>query len=423
MTGYNLLYFLYGASIMFHLLMVGLFWNNRRVMLNVYVAILMLVTAAQYIKDLSLLNEVYFQSGYEPLPSLSLDLLTVPLYAIVLVEACRPMWVTKRRALLFYAPFLTLMVASMVYPEPIVFDVIHVFSLVYGIALLVWSLHEVPVFERTLKAEFSFEGDINFHWLRGVILLFFVILLLWIYDSMHPSSDYDAAYLISSLVAWIVACFFFYRQARVLAVVRSYVVEQDASDIVPAAPDIVPTDAPNVVPVATPNVVATIVDEPTAVVTSAVDMGVDAPRSVEPQPSDASEEPTPSAAFVPSDEQDLQQEAAFAERMHILFERDCVYLNPRLRLTELANILGTNRTYLSQFINQCCDSSFYDFVNDYRIHHAKLLLHSTDDNLDVIAMKSGFNSLSTFRRAFMQREGKSPTEYRVSYGKNQVSNG
>lgn len=400
MTGYNLLYFLYGASIMFHLLMVGLFLNHRRVMLNVYVAILMLVTAAQYIKDLLLLNEVYFQSGYEPLLSLSLDLLTVPLYAIVLVEACRPMWLTKRRALLFYAPFLTLMVASIVYPAPIVFDVIHVFSLVYGIALLVWSLHEVPVFERTLKAEFSFEGDINFHWLRGVILLFFVILLLWIYDSMHPSSDYDAAYLISSLVAWIVACFFFYRQARVLAVVRSYVV-----------------------PIATPNVVATIADEPTAVVASAVDIGVNAPHSVAPQPSEASEEPTPSASFVPSDEQDLQQEAAFAERMHILFERDCVYLNPRLRLTELANLLGTNRTYLSQFINQCCDSSFYDFVNDYRIHHAKLLLHSTDDNLDVIATKSGFNSLSTFRRAFMQREGKSPTEYRVSYGKNQVSNG
>lgn len=400
MTGYNLLYFLYGASIMFHLLMVGLFLNHRRVMLNVYVAILMLVTAAQYIKDLSLLNEVYFQSGYEPLLSLSLDLLTVPLYAIVLVEACRPMWLTKRRALLFYAPFLTLMVASIVYPESIVFDVIHVFSLVYGIALLVWSLHEVPVFERTLKAEFSFEGDINFHWLRGVILLFFVILLLWIYDSMHPSSDYDAAYLISSLVAWIVACFFFYRQARVLAVVRSYVV-----------------------PIATPNVVATIADEPTGIVASAVDIGVNAPHSVAPQPLEASEEPTPSASFVPSDEQDLQQEAAFAERMHMLFERDCVYLNPRLRLTELANLLGTNRTYLSQFINQCCDSSFYDFVNDYRIHHAKLLLHSTDDNLDVIAMKSGFNSLSTFRRAFMQREGKSPTEYRVSYGKNQVSNG
>lgn len=408
MTGYNLLYFLYGASIMFHLLMVGLFWNNRRVMLNVYVAILMLVTAAQYIKDLSLLNEVYFQSGYEPLLSLSLDLLTVPLYAIVLVEACRPMWITKRRALLFYAPFLILMVASIVYPEPIVFDIIHVFSLVYGIALLVWSLHEVPVFERTLKAEFSFEGDINFHWLRGVILLFFVILLLWIYDSMHPSSDYDAAYLICSLAAWIVACFFFYRQARVLAAVRSYVVEQDSS---------------NTVSTDTTNVVATVADEPTTIVASAVDTVVDAPRGVEPQPSDASEESTPSAVFVPSDDQDLQQEAAFAERMHILFERDCVYLNPRLRLTELAARLGTNRTYLSQFINQCCDSSFYDFVNDYRIHHAKLLLHSTDDNLDVIAMKSGFNSLSTFRRAFMQREGKSPTEYRVSYGKNQVSNG
>ena len=74
----------------------------------------------------------------------------------------------------------------------------------------------------------------------------------------------------------------------------------------------------------------------------------------------------------------LQQEAAFAERMYLLFEKEHVYLNPRLRLSELAMLLGTNRTYLSQYFNQNCESTFYDFVNDYRIHHAKLLLHSTD---------------------------------------------
>ena len=118
----------------------------------------------------------------------------------------------------------------------------------------------------------------------------------------------------------------------------------------------------------------------------------------------------------------LQQEAAFAERMYLLFEKEHVYLNPRLRLSELAMLLGTNRTYLSQYFNQNCESTFYDFVNDYRIHHAKLLLHSTDDTLETIAMNSGFNSLSTFRRAFVQREGMSPIEFRASNGKIRVSN-
>ena len=400
MTGYNLLYFLYGASIMFHLLMVVVFGNKRRAMLNIYVAILMLVTAIQYVKDLSLLSEVYPNSGCEPLWSSSLDLLTVPLYAIVLVEACHPMWITKRRALLFYAPFLLLMVTSLVYHEQMVFNVIYIFSFVYGVALLGWALHEVPAFERALKAEFSFEEDINFHWLRGVILLFFVILLLWIYDNTHPSSDYDAIYLIGSLAAWIVACFFFYRQARVLAAVRAYVVESS-----------------------TPEDIAPVATEPIAAVDTTIDMDADTTSRGDSQPSVVSDDSVESTSLASSENQKLQQEAVFAERMHILFERDCVYLNPRLRLSELATLLGTNRTYLSQFINQCCDSSFYDFVNDYRIHHAKLLLHSTDDNLDIIAMNSGFNSLSTFRRAFIQREGMSPIEYRMSNGKNRVSNG
>lgn len=55
MTGCNLLYFLYGASIMFHLMMALLFSYKRRTSLNIYVSTLMLVTAAQYVKNLALI--------------------------------------------------------------------------------------------------------------------------------------------------------------------------------------------------------------------------------------------------------------------------------------------------------------------------------------------------------------------------------
>lgn len=202
---------------------------------------------------------------------------------------------------------------------------------------------------------------------------------------MNPSCENDAIYLIGSLVVWAVACFFFYRQARVISIVKAYESADSQSVVAPSEAE----------------------DEALASVATSLKTDIDTDTEL----SDA-----------PTDEQSVQQEAAFAERMHLLFERDHVYLNPRLRLTELAALLGTNRTYLSQYINQCCDTTFYDFVNDYRIHHAKLLLHSTDDTLDTIAMKSGFNSLSTFRRAFQQREGKSPIEFRASNGKNSVSN-
>lgn len=87
------------------------------------------------------------------------------------------------------------------------------------------------------------------------------------------------------------------------------------------------------------------------------------------------------------------------------FEEDKVYLNPKLRLSDLADSIGTNRTYMSQYFNQTCEQSFYEYVNDYRIGHSMQLMSDTDLTLEVVADMSGFNSLSTFRRAFIQKTG------------------
>lgn len=162
---------------MFHLMMALLFSYKRRASLNIYVSTLMLVTAAQYAKNLALIGDGCYDSALESLFSSSIDLFTMPLYAIVLIEACRPGWLNCWRASLLYLPFLALMTVSLVYPEPLVFDVIHISSFVYGVVFLSWSLCEVPRFERTLMEEFSYEKYINFNWLRGIIVLFFIISL------------------------------------------------------------------------------------------------------------------------------------------------------------------------------------------------------------------------------------------------------
>lgn len=394
---------------MFHLVMACMFFYRHCSRLKIYVSLLMLTIVAQYVKDLIFIGNTYYSSRLEEQYASSIDLLTLPMYAIVLVEACRPLWMNCSRAFLFYIPFVVLMVAFWVHPVPLAYYAMHFAAILCTVLIALWALRELPRFERALKEEYSYAGYINLHWLRGVILLFFCLLMLWVYDSIASGVRDDNIFLFNSLVMWIAACFCFYRQSVVINAVKSYFVEPsednaetnlDAAenDLDKAMAHLEAAEADLNAPHAytQPENVAETVAEPQPV----------AEQPVEPEP----------------EELKLQQEAAFAERMYLLFEKEHVYLNPRLRLSELAMLLGTNRTYLSQYFNQNCESTFYDFVNDYRIHHAKLLLHSTDDTLETIAMNSGFNSLSTFRRAFVQREGMSPIEFRASNGKIRVSN-
>lgn len=394
---------------MFHLVMACMFFYRHCSRLKIYVSLLMLTIVAQYVKDLIFIGNTYYSSRLEEQYASSIDLLTLPMYAIVLVEACRPLWMNWSRAFCFYIPFVVLMVTFWVHPVPLAYYAMHFAAILCAVFILLWALRELPRFERALKEEYSYAEYINLHWLRGVILLFFCLLMLWVYDSMASGVRYDNIFLFNSLVMWIAACFCFYRQSVVINAVKSYFVapsEDNAetnldaaeNDLDKAMAHLEAADADlNASHAHTqPESVAETVAEPQPV----------AEQPVEPEP----------------EELKLQQEAAFAERMYLLFEKEHVYLNPRLRLSELAMLLGTNRTYLSQYFNQNCESTFYDFVNDYRIHHAKLLLHSTDDTLETIAMNSGFNSLSTFRRAFVQREGMSPIEFRASNGKIRVSN-
>lgn len=394
---------------MFHLVMACMFFYRHCSRLKIYVSVLMLTIVAQYVKDLIFIGNTYYSSRLEEQYASSIDLLTLPMYAIVLVEACRPLWMNWSRAFCFYIPFVVLMVTFWVHPVPLAYYAMHFAAILCAVFILLWALRELPRFERALKEEYSYAEYINLHWLRGVILLFFCLLMLWVYDSMSSGVRYDNIFLFNSLVMWIAACFCFYRQSVVINAVKSYFVEpseDNAETNLDAAENDLDKAMAHLEAAETDQNAPHAHTQPENVAETVAESQPVAEQPVEPEP----------------EELKLQQEAAFAERMYLLFEKEHVYLNPRLRLSELAMLLGTNRTYLSQYFNQNCESTFYDFVNDYRIHHAKLLLHSTDDTLETIAMNSGFNSLSTFRRAFVQREGMSPIEFRASNGKIRVSN-
>lgn len=65
----------------------------------------------------------------------------------------------------------------------------------------------------------------------------------------------------------------------------------------------------------------------------------------------------------------------FAERLHNYMKEQSLYLNPKLTITDIAQEIHTNRTYLSDYLNNHLHTTFYDYVNNFRIHMACELLH------------------------------------------------
>ena len=96
---------------------------------------------------------------------------------------------------------------------------------------------------------------------------------------------------------------------------------------------------------------------------------------------------------------------------HLMMVRKA-YLNPRLKLSDVAAQIHSNRTYVSNWFNRQQGATFFDYVNRLRIEEACSLLRTTRAPLDSIAHDSGFNSLSAFYRIFAKLKGVTPTEFR-----------
>lgn len=107
----------------------------------------------------------------------------------------------------------------------------------------------------------------------------------------------------------------------------------------------------------------------------------------------------------------------FEERFKRAFEEEKIYLNPRLNIVELAMAVGTNRTYISNYLNRQLQTTFYEYVNHWRVLTAEHLLTDTTLGLEDVAQQSGFNSFSSFRRYFTSVMGQTPAAYRKEKSK------
>ena len=110
-----------------------------------------------------------------------------------------------------------------------------------------------------------------------------------------------------------------------------------------------------------------------------------------------------------------RKDEELARQLEACVEKGKIYLNPKITIGEVAIAVGTNRTYLSDYFNNTLHTTFYDYINTFRIAEACRIIDAMSQegrkSMETVAEMSGFNSKSSFHRYFLKVKGVSPKNY------------
>jgi AraC-like DNA-binding protein len=105
--------------------------------------------------------------------------------------------------------------------------------------------------------------------------------------------------------------------------------------------------------------------------------------------------------------------ALVLSRIEELFAREGLHRSEDLTLRRLSRRLGLPDRRISEAVNRLRGMNLSQFVNEYRIQDACVLLRSTDQSILQIALAVGFASKSNFNREFRRVVGQTPSEWRA----------
>ena len=404
----HLLYAVYGMAVMFHFMMAWLFIYRRQSRVRILLCSLMALMGVNYFKDLFFLanpdNVEGAFSVYSPFIA-SIDITALPLFVLVLIELCFPRFLTFFKGTVIIAPFALCVALFLSTLSSRIYFLLYALSVVYGILAIILVLWRLPVYRRLIQQEYSNINKVHFHWTYYILSCFIAMLITWMIRTATKNMYADMLYIFISIFGWALV-------ARCLVQIETVV----KSFIMNGFDDI---DAYH-----------TFLADKAKVTLSPSLSGFSQIKTTDDGKADDQELSETIINVENNMGQDMRtmrmmwilkaltaaDRTMFAEmsdRLSAIFKEERIYLDPELRLSTLANRLGTNRTYMSMFFNVYCGTTFYDYVNKYRLDYSKHLLTDSDYTSEVIATMSGFNSLSTFRRAFQQMCGCTPKQWRM----------
>ncbi len=110
-----------------------------------------------------------------------------------------------------------------------------------------------------------------------------------------------------------------------------------------------------------------------------------------------------------------EKDIELTARIHEMMVEKQIYRDSSLSLDTLAQMLKVTRETVSRAINRTTGKNFTHFLNEYRIKEAVRILSNASNriiNFDDLYEQLGFNSRTTFHRAFKKITGLPPAEFK-----------
>ncbi len=283
---------------------------------------------------------------------MSIDLWPTPIMTILLLYALQPKWLNLTRVSLMVIPFFLFTLLNIIFKgEPHLFLINQIYGFLFA------TIFGIIIFILTFKcdiyinANYSYKRQIDIRWVRYITALMYFISTLWFIFSIESTWLGDTVYYLFTTILTALLFYFVLNNKEVIF------------------PDYMTL---------------------TEIFNGTTEETID--------------HKSPAT---------LRQFAEIEEKLQVAIYQDKIYLNPNLSLTDLAKCIGTNRTYLSRYINNYRDTPFINYINDFRCEEAKRILDSSDSKPSMIELtdKCGFASYSTFRRVFKQKYGCAPSSY------------
>lgn len=89
------------------------------------------------------------------------------------------------------------------------------------------------------------------------------------------------------------------------------------------------------------------------------------------------------------------------------------YSDPNLSLQFIASTLKMSTTHISKIFRERELTPVNEYINDIRLHHARLLLETSELTVNEIMERVGFGNQSYFFKLFKKKYGTTPKEYRT----------